>query len=105
MSTKETHISCPTCPSSDAFTRYEDGHGYCYSCLTTFTKGDLERMFDNIIEEPIPNEVGKMDKAMDKVREAHGIVYQKGEHHEGHVYRAYHSDFVYRDHKDAYDEE
>jgi hypothetical protein len=49
-------------------------------------------------------EVGKMDKAMDKVREAHGIVYQKGEHHEGHVYRAYHSDFVYRDHKDAYDE-
>jgi len=50
-------------------------------------------------------EVGKMDKAMDKVREAHGIVYQKGEHHEGHVYRAYHSDFVYRDHKDAYDEE
>ena len=51
------------------------------------------------------HEVGKMDKAMDKVREAHGIVYQKGEHHEGHVYRAYHSDFVYRDHKDAYDEE
>lgn len=50
-------------------------------------------------------EVGKMDKAMDKVREAHGIVYQKGEHHEGHVYRAYHSDFVYRNHKDAYDEE
>ena len=50
-------------------------------------------------------EVGKMDKAMDKVREAHGIVYQKGEHHEGHVYRAYHSDFVYKDHKDAYDEE
>ena len=56
MSTKETHISCPACPSSDAFTRYEDGHGYCYSCLTTFTKGDLERMFDNIITEPKPNE-------------------------------------------------
>ena len=50
-------------------------------------------------------EVGKMDKAMDKVREAHGIVYQKGEHHEGHVYRAYHSDFVYKDHKDAYNDE
>jgi len=49
-------------------------------------------------------EVGKMDKAMDKVREAHGIVYQKGEHDEGHVYRSYHSDFVYKDHKDAYDE-
>jgi|TARA_R100001377_G_scaffold76665_1_gene53670 hypothetical protein len=50
-------------------------------------------------------EVGKMDKAMDKVREAHGIVYQKGEHDEGHVYRSYHSDFVYKDHKDAYDED
>ena len=49
-------------------------------------------------------EVGKMDKAMDKVREAHGIVYQKGEHDEGHVYRSFHSDFVYKDHKDAYDE-
>ena len=50
-------------------------------------------------------EVGKMDKAMDKVREAHGIVYQKGEHDEGHVYRSYHSDFVYKDHEDAYDED
>ena len=24
--------SCPVCPSSDAYTIYEDGHGYCYSC-------------------------------------------------------------------------
>ena len=49
-------------------------------------------------------EVGKMDKAMDKVREAHGIVHQKGDSNDGHVYRAYHSDYVYKDHKDAYDE-
>jgi hypothetical protein len=45
-----------------------------------------------------------MDKAMDKVREAHGIVHQKGDSNDGHVYRAYHSDYVYKDHKDAYDE-
>ncbi len=23
---------CPSCTSSDAFTRYSDGHGYCFSC-------------------------------------------------------------------------
>ena len=50
-------------------------------------------------------EVGKMDKAMDKVREAHGIVYKKGDSEDGHVYRAFHDDYVYKDHKDAYDEE
>ena len=30
MNTKESHISCPVCPSSDAFTIYEDGHGHCF---------------------------------------------------------------------------
>tara|TARA_R110002050_G_scaffold91215_1_gene191583 strand:+ start:239 stop:496 length:258 start_codon:yes stop_codon:yes gene_type:complete len=50
-------------------------------------------------------EVGKMDKALDKVREAYDIVHQKGDSDAGHVYRAYHSDFVYKDHKDAYDED
>lgn len=30
------HESCPSCPSSDAFWRYEDGHGYCFSCHTFF---------------------------------------------------------------------
>src|SRR5579872_1404780 len=28
----DLHISCPVCPSSDAYCTYEDGHGYCYSC-------------------------------------------------------------------------
>lgn len=28
----EQHIPCPSCPSSDAYCIYEDGHGYCYSC-------------------------------------------------------------------------
>lgn len=26
------HQRCPVCPSSDAFFRYKDGHGHCYSC-------------------------------------------------------------------------
>ena len=24
--------ACPFCDSSDAFTLYDDGHGYCFSC-------------------------------------------------------------------------
>ena len=25
-------LPCPSCPSSDAYHEYDDGHGYCYSC-------------------------------------------------------------------------
>ena len=32
----ERHQPCPSCPSSDAYCRYEDGHGYCFSCLKYF---------------------------------------------------------------------
>lgn len=30
----EAAIPCPHCPSSDAYHRYSDGHGYCFSCST-----------------------------------------------------------------------
>lgn len=30
--TVERHISCPVCPSTDAYCTYDDGHGYCFSC-------------------------------------------------------------------------
>jgi len=26
------HEPCPECPSTDAFARYSDGHGYCFAC-------------------------------------------------------------------------
>lgn len=26
------HEACPACPSSDAFSVYSDGHGFCFSC-------------------------------------------------------------------------
>ena len=26
------HRSCPSCPSSDAYFVYRDGHGHCFSC-------------------------------------------------------------------------
>lgn len=35
----EQHISCPVCPSSDAYCIYEDGHGYCFSCNHYTPKG------------------------------------------------------------------
>lgn len=28
----DQHIPCPSCPSSDAYCVYDDGHGYCFSC-------------------------------------------------------------------------
>jgi twinkle protein len=27
-----SHLSCPSCPSTDAYSEYDDGHGYCFSC-------------------------------------------------------------------------
>lgn len=32
----ESHVACPACNSTDALTRYADGHGYCFSCNTYF---------------------------------------------------------------------
>src|SRR5689334_981274 len=29
------HQPCPLCSSSDAFSIYDDGHGYCFSCKGT----------------------------------------------------------------------
>lgn len=34
---KRQHLKCPKCPSSDAYTEYEDGHGFCFSCNTFFS--------------------------------------------------------------------
>jgi twinkle protein len=28
----QLHMPCPVCPSSDAYSIYEDGHGHCFSC-------------------------------------------------------------------------
>lgn len=30
------HQPCPSCTSSDAYSTYDDGHGYCFSCLKYF---------------------------------------------------------------------
>jgi twinkle protein len=33
---EKTHIACPCGKSSDAYTLYDDGHGFCFSCSTGF---------------------------------------------------------------------
>lgn len=33
---EKTHIPCPCGKSSDAYTEYDDGHGHCFSCSTSF---------------------------------------------------------------------
>lgn len=36
------HGPCPACGSSDAFSVYSDGHGYCFSCSKYFPKADTD---------------------------------------------------------------
>lgn len=50
----ESHIPCPMCSSSDAYTVYDDGHGWCHSCNKgVFPQGvklkpeDLEAVYHN----------------------------------------------------------
>jgi twinkle protein len=39
----ELHQPCPDCGSSDALCKYEDGHSYCFSCLT-YTPSEQENV-------------------------------------------------------------
>ncbi len=43
---KKQHLKCPKCPSSDAYTEYEDGHGFCFSCNTLFPANRTDKRFD-----------------------------------------------------------
>jgi twinkle protein len=35
-----THLPCPSCDSSDAYSEYSDGHGFCFSCSEYFPAGE-----------------------------------------------------------------
>ena len=49
------HQSCPFCPSSDSFYRYEDGHGFCFSCgkydSGTKTIKSMQQSLDRSIQD------------------------------------------------------
>jgi Toprim domain-containing protein/primase-helicase-like zinc-binding protein len=34
------HLPCPSCKSSDAYSEYDDGHGFCFSCNQYFPNKD-----------------------------------------------------------------
>jgi len=40
-----SQLPCPSCPSSDAYAEYDDGHGYCFSCQKYFPSKDGEKQF------------------------------------------------------------
>lgn len=44
-----SHLPCPSldCGSSDAYTEYSDGHGYCFSCKKYFNNNKLENFVSN----------------------------------------------------------
>jgi twinkle protein len=42
----ESKLPCPVCPSSDAFHKWSDGHGYCFSCKTYIPPEGKEDFLD-----------------------------------------------------------
>lgn len=58
------HAKCPSCPSSDAYCEWEDGHGHCFSC--GYHKGiNTEFMEDVYTYEYIPHR-GLSKRALEK---------------------------------------
>jgi len=49
----DRHIQCPSCPSSDAYCIYEDGHGHCFSCGYHYVPKD-NNLIDNYTYEYLP---------------------------------------------------
>lgn len=42
---KTSKLPCPSCPSSDAYCEYDDGHGYCFSCQKYFPGTSKKEQF------------------------------------------------------------
>lgn len=49
----ELHQPCPHCPSSDGYCTYDDGHSYCFSCLT-YTPPERDTLEDTHTYEYLP---------------------------------------------------
>lgn len=50
----KAHLPCPSCDSSDAYSEYDDGHGYCFSCLQYFKSKEELISEDTFTYEYIP---------------------------------------------------
>lgn len=47
----EVHQPCPNCKSSDAYCKYDDGHGWCFSC-NTYTASEKSKSKDVYFDVP-----------------------------------------------------
>lgn len=58
----EAHTSCPCGASSDAFTVYSDGHGFCFSCDKHYKQEELGELDDTSdYVETVGSESGRSD--------------------------------------------
>lgn len=56
----KTHIACPCGKSSDAYTEYTDGHGFCFSCGKRFQENE-ESSFSTGSEHPEGSSIQSID--------------------------------------------
>lgn len=62
--TTSMHLPCPReteCGSSDGYTEYSDGHGYCFACSTYFPPESNTHMKAQAHEPIIPDETNEPD--------------------------------------------
>ena len=88
MSSKaiESHIPCPCGKSSDAYTVYDDGHGFCYSCNKAFNTGNQLKELKEIYHDGfrgIPAEVCEKLGILSLVDDSGEVIYRKYVYPEG----------------------
>lgn len=64
------HVACPSCPSSDGFALYSDGHGYCFVCGYHSNSGftpskPKETKLTNLIEAGEPRALKKRQLSLE----------------------------------------
>lgn len=54
MKIVDQHVPCEDCGSSDAKCTYEDGHSYCFSCMTYTPGGKIDTLEETFTYEYLP---------------------------------------------------
>lgn len=66
----KSHMPCPCGTSSDAYSEYTDGHGYCFSCNKYFPAPDDD---DRVAMGPVPDPTQKLKPASFQTTEFRGV--------------------------------
>lgn len=59
-----THLTCPVCPSTDAFTVYPDGHGHCFSCGAHLNQEEFDTIDTPDVQEREPVNLDQLNKGV-----------------------------------------